>query len=249
VSLATVNRQLIQPLRRFLKYCRKPLGVPIDLTDFNWSELRYQEADERNREIAPGDEMRYWQALRPDYHPIVEMYLISGRRRSDWVDLRREKVDLNSGTVRMPNRKKKKAGEITVRLTPAEIEIIQAELAKAPASPYVFTYEVQAGEAKGKRRAITATGLRRAHSTACKTAGIEDFRIHDFRHTMATRLMRSSRNPKLVQRNLDHASIASTARYMHVMEDEVLEARGKVTTYRSSPGVVPLPLKTANKNK
>jgi len=47
-----------------------------------------EEADERNREIAPGDEMRYWQALRPDYHPIVEMYLISGRRRSDRVELR-----------------------------------------------------------------------------------------------------------------------------------------------------------------
>ena len=150
--------------------------------------------------------------------------------------------------MRMPSRKKKK-GEITVRLPPAELEIIQAELAKAPASPYVFTYEVQAGDASGERRAITATGLRRAHSTACKTAGIEEFRIHGFRHTMATRSMRSSRNPKLVQRNLDHASITSTARYMHVMEDEVLEARSKVTTYWSSPGVIPLLRKTANKNK
>jgi len=246
-SLATVNRQLIQPLRRFLKYCRKPLGVPIDLTDFNWSELRYEEAEERNREIAPGDEIRYWQTLREDYHPIVEMYLISGSR-SDWVELTRDKVDINAGTVRVPSRKKK-PGEITVRLTPAELEIISAEMAKAPLCRYVFTYELQRGEAKGERRAITATGLRRAHSSACAAAGIEDFRIHDFRHTMASRLMRSSRNPKLVQRNLDHASISSTARYMHVMEDEVLEARGKVTTYRSSPGVVSLPSKIASNNK
>jgi hypothetical protein len=162
ITAATVNRQLIQPLRRFLKYCRRPLGVPIDLTDFNWSELRYQEADERNREIAPGDEMRYWRALREDYHPIVEMYLISGRRRSDWVELKREKVDLEAGTVRMPSRKKKRQGELTVALTDAELEIIGQEIEKAPKCPYVFTYAIQRGDARGERRAITATGLRRA---------------------------------------------------------------------------------------
>ena len=53
--------------------------------------------------------------------------------------------------------------------------------------------------------------------------------------------MRETGNPKLVQKNLDHAGIASTARYLHVLDSEVKDARAKVTTYRSSPGVAIFP--------
>lgn len=236
---ATVNRQLVQPLRRLLKYARRTLKVPVDLGEFEWSDLRRPEADERNREISANEEIKYWQGMRGDFHPIVEMYLLSGRRRSDWVSLLKDKVSLEDGSVRVPSRKKKRPGEIVVPLTPTELEIIRAELEKSPAHcPYVFTYEVQKGADKGKRMAITPTGLRRAHSTACKRAGISDFRIHDYRHTMATRLLRATGNPKLVMRALDHSSLGSTGRYMHVLDKDVTDAREKVSTYRSSPGVV-----------
>ena len=73
---STVNRQLIQTLRRLLKYSRYTLGVPIDLTQFEWGALQYEQAEERNREIGAAEEVRYWNALRADYHPIVELYLI-----------------------------------------------------------------------------------------------------------------------------------------------------------------------------
>jgi integrase len=239
---SSVNRQLIQPLRRLLKYARRTLGVPIDLTEFEWGELRYPEAEERNREISAAEEVAYWQAMRGDFHPIVELYLISGRRKSDWVTLTKDKVHLADAKVRVPSRKKKQQGELTVMLTPQEVNIIASEMAKSPAAcRFVFTYEVQRGEATGERRAITSTGLRRAHATACKAAGITDFRIHDYRHTMATRLLRATGNPKLVMRALDHAGITSTARYMHVLEKDVLDARSQIQTYRSSPGLIVMP--------
>jgi integrase len=216
ITPSTVNRQLIQTLRRLLKYSRYTLGVPIDLTQIEWGSLQYEEAEERNREIVAAEEVRYWNALRADYHPIVELYFISGRRRSDWVGLLKSKCQLAAGTVRLPIRKKKKQGEMTVTLTEREHEIISEEMAKSPAScPWVFTCEAQrVGQRhkKGDRIAITATGLRRAHGTALKRSGVADFRIHDFRHTMATWLLRETGNPMLVQKNLDHASLASTAR-------------------------------------
>ena len=80
------------------------------------------------------EEVRYWNALRADYHPIVELYFISGRRRSDWVGLLKSKCQLAAGTVRLPIRKKKKQGEMTVTLTEREHEIISEEMAKSPAS-------------------------------------------------------------------------------------------------------------------
>ena len=60
---------------------------------------------------------------------------------------------------------------------------------------------------------------------------------------MATWLPRETGNPMLVQKNLDHASLASTARYMHVLDKEVTDARAKVTTYRTGPEVVMFPNK------
>jgi len=59
---------------------------------------------------------------------------------------------------------------------------------------------------------------------------VTNFRIHDFRHRMATRLLRETGNPKLVERNLEHASLASTAREMHVIDKEGTDARAKVPT-------------------
>ncbi len=140
----------------------------------------------------------------------------------------------------MPIRKKKKQGEMTVTLTEREREIISEVMAKSPAScPWVFTCEAQrVGQRhkKGDRIAITATGLRRAHGTALKRSGVAPT-------TMATRLLRETGNPMPVQKNLDHASLASTARYMHVLDKEVTDARAKVTTYRTGPEVVMFPNK------
>ena len=230
---STVNRQLVEPLRRMLRHAKKVWRVPIDLEEFDWAALRYREPDEIVRELTPDEEVRYWQALREDYHPIVEMYLISGRRRGDWVGFQRFKVNLTTGIARMPSRKKKQEGEIQVSLTEREIEIIRVEIAKAPELAEVFTYEVMHGPDKGKRRPITVPGLRRTHLTARKAAGLPDFRIHDCRHTFASRLLRAKRDLKLLMRAMDHADISSTIRYANVLDEDVRQARSESTTYRT----------------
>lgn len=230
---SSVNRQLIEPLRRLLRHAKKVWRVPIDLEDFDWTALRYKEPEGVTRELNEAEEVRYWRALRADYHPIVEMYLISGRRRGDWVDLKKFQVDLARGIVRMPSRKKKKTGEIAISLTDREIEIIREEMEKSP-SEHVFTYEVQRGKDKGKRMPITVAGLRKVHETTRKMAGLPDFRIHDCRHTFASRLLRACRDLKLLMRTLDHSDIASTVRYAHVLDEDVRAARQEIRVSRTN---------------
>ena len=92
------------------------------------------------------------------------------------------------------------------------------------------------GTDKGQRKPITSSGLRKVFETTCKTAGIRDFRIHDFRHTFGTQLLRETRNLALVQKALDHSDIASTLRYVHVLDDEVAEGMDLLGKYRSYPG-------------
>lgn len=51
---------------------------------------------------------------------------------------------------------------------------------------------------------------RRVFEPACVAAGIEDFRVHDLRHTAASLAIASGANVKAVQRMLGHASAAMT---------------------------------------
>lgn len=230
---ASVNRQLIEPLRRLLKYARRTWRVPIDLEDFDWSALRYTEPEGIVRELSATDERRYWECLRPDYHPIMEMYLISGRRKSDWCGLLRFRLSRNMRTVTHLSHKKKQAGELVVTLTDHEYEILDEEIRKAPDSEYVFTYEVQSGPDKGKRRPINKDSLRQAHEIARRYAGLPDFRIHDCRHTFASRLLRAKRDLKLLMKSLDHSDITSTVRYARVLDEDVRSARQESKTYRT----------------
>jgi integrase len=131
--------------------------------------------------------------------------------------------------------KRKEQGDLYVTLTAREREIIEQEVAKAPDCEFVFTYEVQHGPDKGKRRAINAYSLRSVHRYAREKAGLPDFRIHDCRHTFATRLLRAKGNLKLVQRGLDHAAIASTTKYAQVLDQEVTDARSEIQSSRNSP--------------
>jgi len=59
---------------------------------------------------------------------------------------------------------------------------------------------------------------------ALTAAGIVDFRFHDLRHTFATRMLRQTGNIKLVSRLLGHSSIETTARYAHVLVDDMRAA-------------------------
>jgi len=63
-------------------------------------------------------------------------------------------------------------------------------------------------------------------------AGLDDFRLHDTRHTAATRLLRASGNLKLVQQLLGHEDISTTAKYADANLADLAEAMEGVTKSR-----------------
>jgi site-specific recombinase XerD len=65
-----------------------------------------------------------------------------------------------------------------------------------------------------------------------ESAEVTGFRFHDFRHNFGTKLLRETGNLKLMQRALNHADIATTTRYAHVLDTEVAEAMEAVQKSR-----------------
>jgi integrase len=238
---STVNRQILEPLRRVLIRAKRVWRVPVDLEQFDWGGLSYREPAPRTREMSIEEELRFWKELRPDYHPICMMYLISGRRRSDWVGFSKFKLDRTQGIARFPTRKRKEVGELVVDLTQQELEIINAECDKAPESEFVFTYEIQKGRDKGKRKPITANGLRRETDRAFMAAGLTDFHRHDFRHTFASRALRAGADLRSLMGAMDHQDMSSTVRYTHISVKQTKDVRDSVKLNRQLPdNVTPL---------
>ncbi len=64
----------------------------------------------------------------------------------------------------------------------------------------------------GKRGALTARGLQQIWQAAIRRAGLPtELSIHCARHTIAVELLRKTGNLRMVQKQLGHASPATTA--------------------------------------
>lgn len=217
ISPSTVNRQIIEPMRRLLRRARKVWGVRVDPERIDWTAIKMREPSERVREFIGDEATRFWNAIRPDYAPLCMFLLTRGLRVNAVLDMTKESVDPENLRIRVWIKRK---GLTWVPVTEDQMTIITAEMQKSPGK-YVWTYERQSGPRKGKRYPITYDAFKRVKATAMKAAGIVDFRIHDMRHDFASKLLRETGNLKLVQDALLHSSIASTTRYAHVQDDDL----------------------------
>lgn len=172
-------------------------------------------------------------ALRGDVRPAVEFLLASGWRRSEVLGLRWSDCNLadRQATTRI------KGGDTVVRPLTTRMVVLIANQPRI--GPMAFTYLCQKSRArrrKGQRYPLTATVLRQAFAEARTAAGLPAFRIHDLRHTTATRILRATSNLAAVSQALKHRSLKTTLRYAHVLDDDVRNALDAAES-RNIPGM------------
>jgi integrase len=218
LSNRSVNAEL-EHLRAVLRRAGSLWG--IETAPINWQSVLLEEAGEREHVLSAEEEGRLFAVLRSDYHPFVRFALVTGLRLGNVVSLLWKQVDWDARTISFRIKSKKPGGEIHyVPVTPAIAAILSVERGRHPER--VFTYvcdrnrhDPRCGirQERGQRYPLTHDGWRKAWSAALATAGIEDFRFHDLRHTAGTRALQAYRNLKTVQRMLGHKNIATTLRY------------------------------------
>lgn len=217
-SNATVNRDIIDTtLRPILNYAQKVLKAPVN--DIPWSDLKLAEPKERDRPFTE-DELTRWRAALPEWHrPVFDFAKRYGVRLQE-AFFPLANVDVTAGRVFVRVRKNGKPH--TIRLLPDDAADIAARYSRAQAAglPTVW-FRDKAGELTP----IRWRGFQSASRRALDVCGIEDARpAHDLRHHAATTLMRKTGNLAAVKRLLGHENIASTMRYTHADDDDVLEA-------------------------
>lgn len=231
VSAATVNRSTVEALRRIYSRARKKWKI-VYASEPDWAEHRLEEPEERVRELEQHEQDVLTAVAHPDYERVYRFARLSGLRLAACL-LRKDNVLWSAGRIEI----KSKGGKVNrVPLSDAIVALLHEAWDDHPS--FVFTYvavrtrkdeDASRGRVRGRRYPVTVNGLEsqfaKDRRAAAKTApSIMTFRFHDHRHTAATRLLRTSRNLKTVQRALNHARIASTVRYAHVLDGEVLAA-------------------------
>lgn len=240
VKNATVNRTVTELLRAILRRAERRWEQTVQRIE--WRDMMLPEARERVRELRDHEEDTLFARIRPDYVPIIRFALVTGLRKRELVGLRWSDIDWTARTVTVRGKGNKIA---SIPLT-TEMQAILAPL-RGHHPEVVFTYVSQRPRrnprdgrtrVRGTRYPITLNGLNTAwqrHGAAA--AGIEDFRLHDLRHTAATRLLRASGNLRIVQKLLRHEHITTTVRYAHADDSDLRNAMeaaaGKVRPART----------------
>lgn len=233
ISNATVNRSATKVLQRLFTFV-KAEGVQFE-HEPNWSELLLPEPQERVRELQDDEAAAFDDAMRGDYQPFFEFVRASGLRLRECVTLRWSEV--NFGTKQII-RIGKGGKRITFPITDTIRECLFPLQGQHP--DFVFTYVAiygnrRLGIVRGQRFPLTYNGTKTAWQKMRASAGVKDFRFHDFRHDFGTKLLRDTGNLKLVMKAMNHADIKSTLRYAHVNDQEIAAAVERIAKSRSTP--------------
>ena len=220
---SSVNRE-IENARAMWRHAHTSKYDIGDMPDWKSMTLKVPRVDPRELD-AKHEETALFEHLRADLHDAVRFLLLSGWRRAEVLGLRWTDISFPTKTAIT----RIKGGDIIKRpLTTALIEILARQPQVGPKlGRMVFTYVCQKSRddrRQGERYPLTPTALRKAWHQALEAAGIENFRLHDLRHTRGTRIVRATGSLAAAKEALKHRSLTTTLRYAHVLDEDVRNA-------------------------
>ena len=147
----------------------------------------------------------------------IRLLMLTGCRKSEILTLRWTDVDLDAGELHLAD---SKTGPRAVQLPPTAVELLQA-LPRRKDSPWVFPGNDRHGRYSGG-------GLDHAWRTVRAAAGLEDVRMHDLRHSFASRALALGETLPVIGKLLGHSDIETTARYAHLAHDSIHETAERI---------------------
>ena len=145
----------------------------------------------------------------------LRLLMLTGCRCGEITTLRWEDVDLEANEIRLRD---SKTGPRVVPLSPGAARVL-AGLPRDAGNPWVI-----AGRKPDSRLSHIVYYWYRVR----ERAGLDDVRIHDLRHSFASRALALGESLPTIGKLLGHSKIQTTARYAHLARDSVQESAARV---------------------
>lgn len=218
-SNATINRDLAL-LSSAINYANR---------EWDWnipnmaSDRKLKEPEGRTRTLT---EVEYGQLIEaakleprarhlPDF---ITLAVHTGCRAGELLGLPWSEVNLANNVFVLEGRRTKSGKRRGVPLNHTARQVMLRRAAfraqHCPHSPWVFC----------DRTGRQIVSVRKSFDTARKRAGLEDFRIHDLRHTCATWLVNQGVSLTDLRDLLGHSTVKVTERYAHLDQEKIKDA-------------------------
>lgn len=213
---ATINRE-IGLLSAALNYARREWDWDIP----NHAEgSRLQEPEGRIRSLEIEEAKRLIECAQKNPRALhladfIRLALNTGCRRDEMLRLEWRRVDLKQNLIHLEGGNTKSGRRRSVPLNQearqALLNLARFRAEYCPDSSWVFAHK------DGTR----VQSVKRSFTTACKEVGIENFRVHDLRHTCASWLVTAGQALPAIRDLLGHSTIKMTERYAHLAPENV----------------------------
>jgi integrase len=223
-TIAAVNRELAK-MKRIFNWAIQH-GFLLK-SPFQSGEPLVSSADEvhRQRIISREEESRLLAAVdaeprRAHLRGVLLIALDCALRRGEILTLKWADVDLDRRTITVQAFNAKTARSRTVAMTRRVFEDLQARYYATPRQPDELIFDVK--------------GVKRSFKSACRAAGISDFRLHDCRHVAISRMIRAGIPPVEVIRISGHINLSGAFfRYCNLDSDTVFRAAAALDAFHA----------------
>ena len=141
--------------------------------------------------------------------------VLTGCRRNEILGLRWDDLNFDSGEMRLRD---SKTGPRMAPMPSAAAEVFRG-LSRTPNNPWVFP---------GRKWGAHLSNLNDSWDCIRKRAGLNGVRLHDLRHTFASRALALGETLPVIGKLLGHSDIETTARYAHLARDSILDAAERI---------------------
>jgi integrase len=200
-------------------------GLRPDATNPCRHVKKYRE-ERRERFLSPEELQRLGKVLdeldregleSPYVTAAIRLLLFTGCRLSEILTLHWEHVDVDGRVIRLPD---SKTGAKLVHLGPPALDVLTRLDPKADNSFVI----------RGKLPGTHLTDLQKPWRRIRSRAGLNDLRLHDLRHSFASRAVALGEGLPMIAKLLGHTQIATTSRYAHLADQPIKAAADRIAS-------------------
>ena len=190
--------------------CRSVRRYRVDPHKERFLTLRELARLGRTLDIAPSKRLASRHAA-----AAIRLLVLTGCRRNEIMGLAWDDLDFKAGEMRLAD---SKAGPRIVPMPPAAAEVL-ADLPRTPDNRWVFP---------GRKKGTHQTNINDSWNRIRKHADLDGVRLHDLRHSFASRALALGEGLPMIGELLGHRQVNTTARYAHLARESVRASTARV---------------------